>query len=69
MTNWLCSFIVTLIFEPLQRTVHDSGVCWFFAVYSLASLIFVVSYVYETKGKTLQEINDHFGVPKSENSI
>ncbi|RXG57136.1 Facilitated trehalose transporter Tret1, partial [Armadillidium vulgare] len=59
-SNWTFGFIVTFVFGPLQNEVHIYGVFWIFAGICVLNLIFVLSCVYETKGKTLQEINDHF---------
>ncbi|KAL7644382.1 UNVERIFIED_CONTAM: hypothetical protein RMT77_005212 [Armadillidium vulgare] len=66
MANWTFSFIVTVIFSPLQELIYDYGVYWMFSGFVILSLIFVVTFVYETKGKTLQEINEHFGGPRSD---
>lgn len=40
-----------------------------FASFTIVNLLFVVTFVVETKGKTLQEISEHFGAPSGGNHI
>lgn len=63
ITNWGLSFVVTLIFAPLQNALHDSGVYWMFAFFCGLSFVFSLLIVKETKGKTLDEIAEMFGGP------
>ncbi|XP_042873724.1 facilitated trehalose transporter Tret1-like [Penaeus japonicus] len=63
MANWSISFIVTLLFEPLQDAIHEYGVYWIFGGVCAINLVFCVLVVPETKGKTLQEITALFGGP------
>ena len=65
--NFSFNMIVTFILEPLQRAfnaaVPGDGQALLFALYAalcLASLGFVHAYVPETKGKTLEEIEQMF---------
>ncbi|KAB7504473.1 Facilitated trehalose transporter Tret1 [Armadillidium nasatum] len=61
MSNWTSAFITTLMFQPLQMVIHDYGVYWMFCGFCIMKLVFCILYVYETKGKTLQEISAYFG--------
>ncbi|ROT83225.1 hypothetical protein C7M84_023587 [Penaeus vannamei] len=63
MVNWTLSFSITLIFVPLQDAISDFGVYWLFAGVCVLNLIFSVTVVPETKGKTLEEISAYFGGP------
>lgn len=61
LCNWTLSFIVTVMFLPLKNEIGDHGIYWVFSGICVLNLIFCVSVVPETKGKTLEEISAHFG--------
>ncbi|XP_018012769.1 facilitated trehalose transporter Tret1 isoform X2 [Hyalella azteca] len=63
LTNWLLSFIVTLVFQPLIDAINNSGVYWLFAIFCACSFVFSLLVVKETKGKTIEEITFMFGGP------
>ncbi|RXG69582.1 Facilitated trehalose transporter Tret1-2-like protein [Armadillidium vulgare] len=65
LSNWTSAFVTTLMFQPLRTAMHDYGVYWMFCGFCFVKLFFVITFVYETKKKTLQEINAHFGKPPS----
>ncbi|KAK8733783.1 hypothetical protein OTU49_006478 [Cherax quadricarinatus] len=67
MVNWTLSFIITLVFEPLQTAIGEFGTYWLFAGFCTINLIFCVLVVPETKGKTQQEITAYFGGPVTTN--
>eukprot|EP00118_Oscarella_pearsei_P014357 m.122538 g.122538 ORF g.122538 m.122538 type:complete len:520 (+) comp37791_c0_seq7:1845-3404(+) len=58
---WLCSFAVTYMFQPLTYHLNMDGTFWFFGGFCFVSVLFVLFFVPETKGKTLEEIEQHFG--------
>ena len=58
--NWTLAFIVTLTFSPLVSGITEAGVFWLFAAICFGGVGYIVIFGYETKGKTLQEIQDHF---------
>ncbi|KAF0301002.1 Facilitated trehalose transporter Tret1 [Amphibalanus amphitrite] len=58
--NWTLAFIVTLTFEPLVEGITEAGVFWLFAAICFGGVCYVTVFAYETKGKTLQEIQEHF---------
>ncbi|TMW61348.1 hypothetical protein Poli38472_012539 [Pythium oligandrum] len=55
MVNWICSFIVGLVFPSIQSSLNELSFVPF-GVCLVLSLVFVLKYVPETKGKTIAEI-------------
>ncbi len=54
--NWMANFLVSLSFPVLQATMGPS--LWFlYAAMGVAAFIFIVGYVPETRGKSLEEIS------------
>ena len=58
--NWSLAFVVTLTFTPLVNGITEAGVFWLFSAICFGGVGYVAVFGYETKGKTLQEIQDHF---------
>jgi len=58
--NWICAAIVLGFFGNYENLVKPWGTFLTFAVFSLLSVIFVVVFTPETKGKSLEEIELHF---------
>jgi len=54
--NWILVFVVTKSFNTMTLTFYKQGTFWFFGALTLASFFFVMFFVPETKGKTLEEI-------------
>ncbi|KAM3967504.1 trehalose transporter BmTRET1 [Aphomia sociella] len=54
--NWTCAFIVTKTFHNISVAIHMHGTLWLFAVICLIGLFFVIFFVPETRGKSLEEI-------------
>ena len=63
---FLCAFLVTRTFSPLQDVLTPQGTYWFYGGLCLLAYIFVFLIVPETKGRTLEEIENYF--EKKENS-
>jgi len=61
MSNWLLSFVVTLVYKPLVSAIGDAGVYWMYTGFCGASFLFCLLVVKETKGKTSREIAAMFG--------
>uniref|UniRef100_A0A1B6DH14 Major facilitator superfamily (MFS) profile domain-containing protein n=2 Tax=Clastoptera arizonana TaxID=38151 RepID=A0A1B6DH14_9HEMI len=55
-----CVFVVVKTFPLLQRTLTKPGSFWFYGTVSLVGTIFFYIMLPETKGRTLQEIEDYF---------
>jgi SP family arabinose:H+ symporter-like MFS transporter len=53
---WLADFAVTQTFPRLRETVGPAITFWVYAGCSIATTIFVIGWVPETKGRTLEEI-------------
>ena len=58
--NLTHTFLVIKLFTNLQTLVGMAGVFWIYSAVSLISAVFVVIFLPETKGKTLEEIEAHF---------
>lgn len=60
VSNWVFNFIVALTFLTLVQKITATGAFWLYAVVGIAGWFFCWYYVPETKGHTLEEIEDHF---------
>lgn len=58
--NLLCAFLVTKYFSALEEAITRQGAFWFFAGMCVLLMLFVIFLVPETKGKTLEEIEQIF---------
>ena len=58
--NWLCAFIVVKFYVKMEDSMHPYGCYWFFAACCLVSVIYVYIFMPETKGKTLEEVEELF---------
>ncbi len=56
MANWTFNFIVSLTFLLLIDALGRTGAFWFYGTIGLLTLWFCWTYVPETKGKTLEDI-------------
>uniref|UniRef100_A0A1L8DF37 Facilitated trehalose transporter Tret1 n=2 Tax=Nyssomyia neivai TaxID=330878 RepID=A0A1L8DF37_9DIPT len=54
--NWLCTFIVTKAFVDLVETIGQHGAFWMFGSICCVGLFFIIFYVPETQGKSLEDI-------------
>ena len=60
MTCWIIFFVVTKTYVPLESSIGNQGVCWFYAGWCFVAFLIVVLFVPETKGRTLEEIESAF---------
>jgi sugar porter (SP) family MFS transporter len=60
VANWGANFLITLIFLGLVNLLGQSGTFWLFAAIGIISFIFTLRLVPETKGLSLEQIEDHF---------
>lgn len=58
--NLLNTFLVIKLFVNLEILIGFYGVFWLYASVALGSCLFVMIFVPETKGKSLEEIETHF---------
>ena len=56
--NWLCNYIVSLTFLSMLEVLGNGQTFWLYAAICLLGLWFVYKMVPETKGKTLDEIQN-----------
>ncbi|XP_049877878.1 facilitated trehalose transporter Tret1-like [Pectinophora gossypiella] len=56
--NWLCTFIVTKTFHNIIEGVGPSGTFWLFGSICFVGLFFVIVFVPETRGKSLEQIEN-----------
>nr|XP_050859153.1 facilitated trehalose transporter Tret1-like [Vespula vulgaris] len=56
LLNWVVAFIVTKTFVNLNNTIHNYGTFWLFSFVCAVGICFVLFFVPETKGKTLEQI-------------
>jgi len=63
ITNWFFGFLCTVSFASLQAMFGMYGVFWLFAVCCFVGVIWVVRYVPETKGMSLEDIELSFVNP------
>ncbi|MDA3816289.1 MAG: sugar porter family MFS transporter [Prolixibacteraceae bacterium] len=55
---WIASFLLTYTFPVLNNLLNAGGTFWLYAVISLLGFLFILKKLPETKGKTLEEIED-----------
>ncbi|KAK2154100.1 hypothetical protein LSH36_276g00007 [Paralvinella palmiformis] len=60
LLNWSMAFLITWQFNNMKETFTQYGTFWFFGGWSLLGLIYVAVCLPETKGKSLEEIQEHF---------
>ncbi|MCW4030332.1 MAG: sugar porter family MFS transporter [Candidatus Bathyarchaeota archaeon] len=60
VANWASNFLITLLFLGLVNILGQSGTFWLFAAVGIIAFVFTLRLVPETKGLTLEQIEDHF---------
>ena len=60
LVNFVLIFVVTNSFPYMLETMYGQGTFWFFAVFCLIIFVYTYFCVPETKGKTLEEIEQIF---------
>uniref|UniRef100_A0A2H8TDB4 Facilitated trehalose transporter Tret1 n=1 Tax=Melanaphis sacchari TaxID=742174 RepID=A0A2H8TDB4_9HEMI len=61
MSNWLFVFLVTKFFTLLVSAIYLYNTFWLFTLFCVLGTFFVVFIVPETKGKTMEEIQELLG--------
>ncbi|XP_053689254.1 facilitated trehalose transporter Tret1 [Sabethes cyaneus] len=54
--NWSCTFVVTKTFADIIASIGTHGAFWMFGSVCCVGLVFVILYVPETQGKSLEDI-------------
>jgi hypothetical protein len=67
MFNWVCVFLITYFFQPVTDSIGSYSVFWIFAGCSLLGFVFILLFMPETKGRSLEEIQRILGAPKKSN--
>jgi len=62
LVNWGLAFVVTKFFASLQHAVGLDGSFWLFGIACLLAVVFTVRHVPETKGRSLEEIEQFFSI-------
>lgn len=53
---WLCAYLANQMFPLMQEHLGNDGTFWFYSSAALANMLFVLRFVPETKGRTLEDI-------------
>jgi len=61
MSNWFFVFLVTKLFTTLVIAIHLYNTFFVFSLFSVLGTCFVVFIFPETKGKTMEEIQELLG--------
>lgn len=56
--NWLCTFTVTKTFQNIIDGIGAYGTFWLFGIICFVGLFFVILFVPETRGKSLEQIEN-----------
>ncbi|KAJ1675499.1 hypothetical protein EV182_001150 [Spiromyces aspiralis] len=59
-TNWSSNFLISMIFLTLTQHITASATFWLFAVICVISFMLVFLMLYETKGRSLEEVRELF---------
>ncbi|KAI9675091.1 MAG: hypothetical protein M1817_001499 [Caeruleum heppii] len=62
-TTWFFNFVLAITWPSLNAAFTDPGAFSFYAVWNLIGFCLVLCFVPETKGKTLEELDQVFSVP------
>ncbi|XP_060895024.1 solute carrier family 2, facilitated glucose transporter member 8 [Labrus mixtus] len=60
LTNWSMAFIITKNFQDMMGLLTSAGTFWLFASMCALNVVFTIAFIPETKGKTLEQIEDTF---------
>jgi len=57
---WIACFILTYTFPLLNRSLNSYGTFWLYAAICILGFIFIKRNLIETKGKSLEEVEEIF---------
>ena len=58
--SWIFAAIVTGFFKEYQKAIKPWGAFWSFSLICALSVLFVIIFIPETKGKSLEDIEEYF---------
>lgn len=58
--NWTFAAIITVSFHEIVENISGAGAFWTFAVIMVFAIVLVILFLPETKGHSLEEIQEHF---------
>ena len=59
-TNWTFAAIITSFFHSYAQAITQTGAFWTFAIIMVLAIVIVILFLPETKGHSLEEIQEHF---------
>jgi hypothetical protein len=62
-TTWLFNFVLAVTWPSMQRKFTTTGAFSWYAVWNIIGFFLTLLFVPETKGKTLEELDEDFNVP------
>jgi SP family galactose:H+ symporter-like MFS transporter len=65
VANWAANYLVAATFLTMAGFLGKAGVFWFYALMGALTWFFVLRLVPETKGKTLEEVQDLFAARRA----
>ena len=69
VTNWALNLVVAVTFLTLVGVLGHAGTFWLYGVIAIGAWIFFYLLVPETKGKTLEQIEEHWRSGKSPRAL
>ena len=69
VTNWALNLVVAVTFLTLVGILGHAGTFWLYGVIAIGAWIFFYLLVPETKGKTLEQIEEHWRSGKSPRAL
>ena len=64
VTNWAMNLVVAVTFLTLVAILGHAGTFWLYGVIAVAAWVFIYRLVPETKGKSLEQIEEHWRLGK-----
>ena len=58
--SWIFAAVVTGFFKEYQKALKPWGAFWSFSLICVLSVLFVIIFIPETKGKSLEDIDNYF---------
>ena len=62
-TTWFFNFVLSITWPSLQSAFSTSGAFYYYAAWNIVGFFLVLFFLPETKGKTLEELDQVFGMP------